>query len=108
MAPRLGTEVVDSGTSRGLSDLGDGVDDVVDGYVAASAVDSVADRHVLSTDRTGDLDVVLRATSFDLDVVRRIAEADEVLAGLDLATSLDVRERSAGVAVLADRLERFA
>lgn len=93
--------------SRGLSDLGAAVEAMVDGYVAASAVDSLADRHVLSTDGTGDLDVVLRATSFDLDVVRCIAEADEVLAGIDLATSLDVRERSAGVAVLTDRLERF-
>ncbi len=81
---------------------------MVDGYVTSSAVDSLADRHVLSTDGAGDLDVVLRGTSFDLDVVRRIAEADEVLAALDLATSLDVRERSAGVAVLTDRLERFA
>lgn len=108
MAPRLGTEVVGSGTSRALSDLGARVEGMVDGYVAAWMVESLADRHVLSTDGTGDLDVVLRATSFDLDVVRRIAEADEVLVALDLATSLDVRERSAGVAVLTDRLEQFA
>ncbi|GAA0202837.1 hypothetical protein GCM10008944_20630 [Cytobacillus oceanisediminis] len=104
----LRRRVVASGEQGRMSGLGARVDDMVDGYVKTAGVGTLVDRFLLSKNGDGDAEVVLRATSFDLSVVREIAAADQVLAALDLATSLDVRERSAGLRVLDHRLRRFA
>lgn len=62
-------------------------------------------RHGLIRDDTGN--VTLRATSADLEVVRELISASDVLAALDLAESLDVRERRAGMIALERALEAF-
>lgn len=51
--------------------------------------------------------MTLRATSVDLDVLRDLVSAGEVLAALDLAESLDVRERRAGMDALHRVLGAF-
>lgn len=77
----------------------------VDGYLAASAVAGVVSRHGLLRDEQGR--VTLRATSMDLACVRDLAQRSTVLAALDLAESLDVRERRAGLNALDRALETF-
>jgi len=67
----------------------------IDGYLAASDMDGVVSRHGLIPDDAGA--VTLRATSMDLEVVRDMSKRGVVLAALDLAESLDVRERRAGL-----------
>jgi hypothetical protein len=62
-------------------------------------------RHGLIRDDTGS--VTLRSTSVDLDVVRDVVSAGDVLAALDLAESLDVRERRAGIEELSRALGEF-
>ena len=49
--------------------------------------------------------VTLRATGMDLDTVRQLAGAGVVLTALDLAESLDARERRAGLGALDQALE---
>ncbi|MDN5852566.1 MAG: hypothetical protein L0K86_06925 [Actinomycetia bacterium] len=51
--------------------------------------------------------VTLRATSASMAIVEGLAEAGPVLAALDLAESLDARQREVGVEVLAAALERL-
>ncbi|GAA4724404.1 hypothetical protein GCM10023216_12990 [Isoptericola chiayiensis] len=77
----------------------------LDGYVAEADLGGLVSQYGL--DRDDDGDVVLRATTMDLGVVRELAEGDVVLAALDLAESLDVRERRAGQQALGRALERF-
>lgn len=72
----------------------------IDGYLAAAAADGVVARHGLLRDELGD--VTLRATTMSLDVVHDLSGRGIVLAALDLAESLDARERRAGL----DSLER--
>jgi hypothetical protein len=71
----------------------------IDGYLAANDVDEVVARHGLIRDDLGR--VTLRATAIELDTVRDLSKRSVVLAALDLAESLDVRERRAGL----DRLD---
>jgi len=78
--------------------LGLAAANTVDGYLASSMVDGVVSRHGLTRDDEGR--VTLRATSMDLAVVRDLAGRGVVLAALDLAESLDVRERRAGLDAL--------
>ncbi|NNU26998.1 hypothetical protein [Isoptericola sediminis] len=80
--------------------LGLASSDAVDGYVAESALGGLVGRYGLARDDDGL--VTLRATAMRLDVVRRLADRGPLLAAVDLAESLDVRERSAG----RDALER--
>ena len=68
--------------------------DTVDGYLASGEVASVVRTHGLIRDDEGR--VTLRATTMDLDVVQDLVNRGVVLAALDLAESLDVRERRAG------------
>lgn len=75
----------------------------IDGYLAADDVAGVVSRHGLIRDDEGR--VTLRATTMDLDVVRELSSQDAVLAALDLAESLDVRERRAGLDALDRALE---
>ncbi len=77
----------------------------IDGYLAADDVPGVVSRHGLIRDEEGR--VTLRATSMDLDVVKDLSEEGVVLAAIDLAESLNVRERRAGIDALNSALETF-
>jgi hypothetical protein len=77
----------------------------IDGYLAADDVAGVVARHGLIRDDEGR--VTLRATTMDLDLVRDLADRGDVLAALDLAESLDVRERRAGLDALDQALDTF-
>lgn len=100
---RLRAEIVD--TSQASAPLGLAATASVDGYVELGELDAVADRHGLVQDEEGQ--VTLRATSMDLAVVRVLAETAVTVAALDLAESLDSRERNAGLAALERALERL-
>jgi hypothetical protein len=94
----LAREVVGSGATEGAGDLSAAVDRL-DGYVPDAALDRLVSRFRLEPDPGGR--VVLRGTGMSLDVVSELAVGRRrVLAGLDLAGSIDVRERSAGVRLL--------
>ncbi|WP_183546068.1 hypothetical protein [Nocardioides albus] len=75
----------------------------IDGYVAVANVAGVVSRYALSPDEEGH--VTLRATTMDLDQVRDLSERGVVLAAMDLADSLDVRERRAGLDAIERALE---
>lgn len=77
----------------------------IDGYLAADDVAAVVNIHGLIPDEDGR--VTLRATGIDLDAVRDASRRGVVLAGLDLAESLDARERSVGLDALTRALEGF-
>lgn len=86
-------ETASAASELGLADTGS-----VDGYLAASAVIRTVSGHGLSRDEAGRF--TLRATSMDLRVVADLADRSIVLTALDLAESLDVRERRAGIDAL--------
>lgn len=100
---RLRGQVVD--TSAAAESLGLTATATVDGYVATGALDALVAAHGLIRDEAGPF--TLRATGMPLDVVAGLAHSAPVLAALDLAESLDVRERRAGVDALTQALERF-
>jgi hypothetical protein len=100
---RLRTELVD--TSVAAERLGLAATNAIDGYLDTTALKAVVSRHGLMRDDTGS--VTLRATSMDLGVVRDLVGAGEVLTALDLAESLDIRERRAGIDALDGALEVF-
>ncbi len=100
---RLRVELVD--TSAAAERLGLVATSAIDGYLEATALKAVVARHGLMRDDRGT--VTLRATSLDLDVVRDLVSASDVLAALDLAESLDVRERRAGIDALERALGQF-
>ncbi len=100
---RLRDQVV--GTSAAAESLGLTATAAVDGYVATGALNTLVAAHGLIRDEAGPF--TLRATSMPLDVVAGLAHTAPVLAALDLAESLDVRERRAGVDALTGALERF-
>ncbi|WP_327006824.1 helix-turn-helix domain-containing protein [Dactylosporangium sp. NBC_01737] len=102
-AGRLRGQVVD--TSAAAEALGLTATAAVDGYVAAGDLDALVARHGLIRDDAGPF--TLRATGMAIDVVADLARTGPVVAALDLAESLDVRERRAGVDALTDALERF-
>lgn len=77
----------------------------IDGYLPTSALDGVVVRHGLIRDDEGR--VTLRATTMDITVIRELADSGMVLAALDLAESLDIRERRAGLDALDHALEAF-
>ncbi len=100
---RLRTELID--TSSTAAQLGLATTNAIDGYLAATDLEAVVARHGLIRDDTGS--VALRATSMDLGVVRDLVSAANVVAALDLAESLDVRERRAGIDALDRALGEF-
>lgn len=100
---RLRTELVDAGDTAHRLGLADSAG--VDGYLAAGEVDSVVSRHGLIRDDEGQ--VTLRATRMGLDVVDDLSRRSVVLAALDLAESLNVRERRAGRDAPEDALEEL-
>lgn len=77
----------------------------VDGYVDAAALDSMVKRYALVASTSGN--VTLRATNFDLNTVRSLSEASDVLVALDAAGSLDIRTRGTGERVLERALARL-
>lgn len=98
---RLRAELVD--TSSAAERLGLAATNAIDGYLARTDLKAVVSRHGLIRDDNGS--VTLRTTSIDLDVVRDLVSAGDVLAALDLAESLDARERRAGTQALDRALE---
>lgn len=84
----------------GLADVNE-----VDVYVSADELDVVVRSHALVLDSSGTF--TLRATTTAMDVVAGLVSNGDVVAALDLAESLDVRERSAGTRALHDALEAF-
>lgn len=70
----------------------------VDGYLSVDGLAETERMHGLIRDAGGE--VTLRATRFDLDIVRQLVTRSPVLAALDLAESLDVREQRAGLDAL--------
>lgn len=85
-------------TSASAAALGLAESTTVDGYLATSAVEAVVARHGFVRDDGGRF--TLRATTMDLAVVGDLAERSTVLAALDLAESVDARERAAGLDAL--------
>lgn len=78
----------------------------VSGYYAASHLDEAVRAFGLEEATTGTLTV--RATGFDLAVVRDLASTDvPVLTALDATTSLDPRERGRGVEALQVALDGY-
>ncbi len=107
-ARRLGERLVTAGTSPVFGDLTPADGAGVDGYLATEELDGLIDEFVLATDGVGDIDVIIRTTSFDLGIIEGIAAAGGTLAAIDLATSLDPREHSAAIDALTRRLKEFA
>lgn len=100
---RLRRDVVD--TSAGALILGLTEADRLNGYLATADLAAVTSRHALLSDPGGR--IVLRTTTHDLGLVAELAAADVVLSALDLAESLDPRERQIGLDGLAGALGRF-
>lgn len=75
----------------------------VDAYVDADELDDVVRSHALALDASGTF--TLRATTMAIDVVAELVIDGDVVAAMDLAESLDVRERNAGMKALQDALE---
>ncbi|WP_109506573.1 helix-turn-helix domain-containing protein [Nocardioides speluncae] len=100
---RLRRDVVD--TSAGAVMLGLAEADRLNAYVVAADLDDVVSRHALVRAPGGR--IVLRATTMDLGLVADLAGAGVVLSALDLAESLDPRERRVGLDALAGALGRF-
>jgi hypothetical protein len=99
---RLSTEIIKTGVESEVGGLV-AVDGRVDGYVAASQYEELTRHYRLESNWDGS--ITLRSTSFDIAEVRRIADEGHILAAIDLASSLDARERSAGLTILDDALD---
>ena len=102
---RITATIVVSGSDRTIGDLTAASSDRVDGYVTDDQFADLVARYRLDESIGSSANVILRVTGFDLGQVAEIAQSGDVLAALDLGASLDVRERSAGLAVLDERLE---
>jgi hypothetical protein len=76
----------------------------VSGYCASSRLEELVER--LGLTEAPDGSVLLRSTTFDLEVVRDLASEDRpVLVALDAATSVDPRERGTGLVTLSHVLD---
>lgn len=100
---RAASEVIDTGSAA--TRLGLTASRRVEGYLAIEDLEGLVRRYRLHDDLDGTL--TLHATSFDLDTVRILAEQGVVLTALDLAESLDPRERDAGLDALTSYLDRL-
>ena len=91
---------------RGL-DLAPANKTSLDAYIAQSDLAKVVNRNFLTVDTRGKL--ILRATNFDLALVKKIAfEGNGALGALDAASSTDDREHGVGVRAVTKYLEAFA
>ena len=77
----------------------------VDGYIAAGQLEATVKWLGLRRESRGD--ITLRATDFTMAVVQDLASHGTVLAALDLATSLDPRERGVGERALGAALDKY-
>ncbi|WP_454050294.1 type IV toxin-antitoxin system AbiEi family antitoxin domain-containing protein [Cellulomonas sp. Marseille-Q8402] len=98
--PRMAGELIRP--PREVLGLAATMDAALDGYLGTDSLERVVRAYALKEDPDGN--VTLRTTAMEGDVVRSLA-ARPVLAALDLATSLDTRERSAGLDLLRDALD---
>jgi|SoiMethySBSTD1v2_1073268.scaffolds.fasta_scaffold935057_1 hypothetical protein len=91
---------------RGLG-LSDQRKDRIDGYVNSDVLARLEKSLGLSRNTRGTM--ILRATDFDLDIIKRIAtKGNGALAALDAAGSMDDREHGVGVRALTKYLRDFA
>lgn len=102
-ARRLSEILVHATGAAGRLGLAD--TNAVDGYLAADDLADLVRNHGLIRDDDGH--VTLRATTMDLTLVENLAHDSVVLAALDLAESLDARERGVGLAALGHALDNF-
>lgn len=85
--------------------LAGALDDGADGYLSSAELASVTKRYALVESTSGN--ITLRATGFDMQTVRSIAKASDVLVALDAAGSIDARARGTGEVVLGRALTRL-
>lgn len=78
----------------------------VDGYLAADELPRIARILRLRPDPAGP--ITLRATTFDINHIRELAETGPVLAALDASSALNPKERAAGEHILSKYLHRAA
>ena len=105
LATRVRRDVV-AVSRRGLG-LADAHKDHIDGYIDAATLDEFETRYRLQREARGTM--TLRATTFDLRLIKRFAtKGNGVLAALDAAASRDSREHGAGSRALTNHLEEFA
>jgi hypothetical protein len=100
---RVAAELVT--TSQESAAMGLAATSDVDGYLAEGGVAELVRRHGLRRDDGGR--VTLRATSARMEMVESLVKAGSIVAALDLAESLDAREREIGLSVLDAALERL-
>lgn len=103
-AGRLRHHLVDTSGAGAVLGLID-APDRVDGYLAAHDLDNIVARHALIEDPAGPY--TLRATTIDIATVHAVADKAPTLAALDLAESLDVRERQTGLNFLDHALRQL-
>lgn len=105
LASRVRKEVIVVGR-RGLG-LSDARRDRIDGYVNADVLTKLEKGLGLRRDTRGTM--TLRATHFDLNIIKRIAtKGNGALAALDAAGSMDPREHGVGARALTKYLQDFA
>ena len=105
LVSRVRKEVVVVGR-RGLG-LSDARKDRIDGYVSSEVLTKLEQSLGLLRDTRGTM--ILRATDFDLDIIKRIARnGNGALAALDAAGSMDPREHGVGARALTEYLQDFA
>jgi hypothetical protein len=102
-AHRVAAELVRASPSSAALGLADSSD--VDGYLSSRDLPAMVRRHGLRRDDGGR--VTLRATLASMAIVESVADAGPVLAALDLAESLDARQREVGLEVLTAALARI-
>jgi hypothetical protein len=91
---------------RGLG-LSDARKDRIDGYVNSDVLTKLETSLGLLRDTRGTM--TLRATDFDLDIIKRMStKGNGALAALDAAGSLDPREHGVGARSLTTYLQDFA
>ena len=101
----LAREAIPSGATRGVGGLS-AATDRIDGYVDDATLSRWIKRFRLEPDPAGN--VTLRETTMPSSVVTDLARGKRhVLAALDLAGSIDARERSTGLRLLDRALERL-
>lgn len=91
---------------RGLG-LSDARKDRIDGYLNSEVLTKLEKSLGLLREARGTM--ILRATDFDLDIIKRIAtKGNGALAALDAAGSMDPREHGVGERALTKYLQDFA